>query len=128
MSKQQFKSQVSICDEAIKVLKEAIKMDPDNSELYQSGLDYTENIKKASEAIVKAYKVIEPAKDAERKEKDAAALAKAKEKEETEKSAKSKGRKRKPKVEPAPVEPSPVVEPEPAEESDNEDLFSMFGD
>lgn len=127
MSKQQFKSQASICDEAIKALKEAIKTDPDNSELYQSGLDYTENIKKASEAIVKAYEVIEPAKDAERKEKDAAALAKAKEKEEAEKSAKPKGRKRKPKVEPAPVEPSPVVEPA-SEESDNEDVFSLFGD
>lgn len=127
MSKQQFKSQASICDEAIKTLKEAIKTDPDNSDLYQSGLDYTENIKKASEAIVKAYEVIEPAKDAERKEKDAAALTKAKEKEEAEKAAKPKGKKRKPKVEPAPVEPSQVVEPT-SEESDNEDVFSLFGD
>lgn len=127
MSKQQFKSQASICDEAIKVLKEAIKTDPDNSDLYKSELDYTENIKKASEAIVKAYEVIEPAKDAERKEKDAAALAKVKEKEDAEKASKPKGRKRKPKVEPAPVEPSPLVEPE-SEEPDNKDLLSLFGD
>lgn len=116
MSKQQFKSQVSICDEAIKALKEAIKTDPDNADLYQSGLDYTENIKKTSEAIVKAYEVVEPAKAATTKDKI----------EDTTKEEKPK-RTRKTKTA---KEPAPVVEVTPAsvEEKETEDLFAMFGD
>lgn len=123
MSKQQFKSQVSICDEAIKALKEAIKTDPDNADLYQSGLDYTENIKNASEAIVKAYEVVEPAKTATPKDK----IEDTKKEEKPKRSRKSKTAK-----ETAPAdsklavdETQPTVEPS---VEDNADLFAMFDD
>lgn len=123
MSKQQFKSQVSICDEAIKALKEAIKTDPDNADLYQSGLDYTENIKNASEAIVKAYEVVEPAKTATPKDK----IEDTKKEEKPKRSRKSKKAK-----ETAPAdsklavdETQPTVE---ASTEENSDLFAMFDD
>ena len=123
MSKQQFKSQVSICDEAIKALKEAIKTDPDNADLYQSGLDYTENIKKASEAIVKAYEVVEPAKAATSKDK----IEDTKKEEKPKRSRKSKTAK-----ETAPADSKPAVdETQPMVESsteENSDLFAMFDD
>lgn len=123
MSKQQFKSQVSICDEAIKALKEAIKTDPDNTDLYQSGLDYTENIKKASEAIVKAYEVVEPAKAATPKDKI----------EDTKKEEKPKrSRKTKTAKEPAPVASKPAADEtqstaEPSVE-EKSNIFAMFDD
>lgn len=123
MSKQQFKSQVSICDEAIKAFKEAIQIDPDNADLYQSGLDYTENIKKASEAIVKAYEVVEPAKAATPKDK----IEDTKKEEKPKRSRKSKTAK-----ETAPADSKPAVdETQPMVEAsteENSDLFAMFDD
>lgn len=64
MSKQQFKSQADICKKSLDILHKAIEMDPGNSEEYQAGIAYTEDVMKASNAIVKAFDVVEPPKPA----------------------------------------------------------------
>lgn len=118
MSKQQFKSQADICKKSLDILHEAIELDPGNTEEYQAGIAYTENVMKASNAIVKAFDVVEPPKAAKPKEKS----------EDTPKEEKHK-RKRKAKSSDSPV---PVVE-EPEEviasaTEEDADLFAMFGD
>ena len=110
MPKQQFKAQADICKKSLDVLLKAIEVDPGNA-------------MKASNAIVKAFDVVEPPKAATTKEKS----------EETPKDEKPK-RKRKAKTskesvpvdsEPATDETQPMVEPSVEE---NADLFAMFGD
>ena len=118
MAKQQFKSQADICKKSLDILHKAIEMDPGNVEEYQAGIAYTEGVMKASNAIVKAFDVVEPPKAATPKEKA----------EDTPKDEKPK-RKRKAKASEAPV---PVVKE--AEEviapviEEDADLFAMFGD
>ena len=123
MAKQQFKAQADICKKSLDVLHKAIELDPDNTEDYEAGIAYTENVMKASNAIVKAFDVVEPPKAATPKEKA----------EDTPKDEKPK-RKRNAKAskEPTPVdnepatdETQPMVEPSVEE---NADLFAMFGD
>lgn len=123
MAKQQFKAQADICKKSLDALHKAIELDPDNAEEYEAGIAYTENVMKASNAIVKAFDVVEPPKAATPKEKS----------EETPKDEKPK-RKRKAKTskesvpvdnEPATDETQPMVEPSVEE---NADLFAMFGD
>lgn len=123
MSKQQFKSQADICKKSLDILHKAIEMDPGNAEEYKAGIAYTEDVMKASNAIVKAFDVVEPPKAAASKEKA----------EDVAKEEKPK-RNRKSKIakEPAPVdnkpateETSPMVEPSVEETAD---LFAMFGD
>ena len=123
MAKQQFKAQADICKKSLDALHKAIELDPDNAEEYEAGIAYTESVMKASNAIVKAFDVVEPPKATTPKEKS----------EETPKDEKPK-RKRKAKTnkEPAPVdnepttdEAQPMVEPS---VEDNADLFAMFGD
>ena len=60
MAKQQFKAQADICKKSLDVLHKAIELDPDNTEEYNAGIAYTENVMKASNAIVKAFDVVEP--------------------------------------------------------------------
>lgn len=123
MAKQQFKAQADICKKSLDVLLKAIEVDPGNAEEYQAGIAYTEGVMKASNAIVKAFDVVEPPKAAASKEKA----------EDVAKEEKPK-RNRKSKIakEPAPVdnkpateETSPMVEPSVEETAD---LFAMFGD
>lgn len=118
MAKQQFKAQADICKKSLDVLHKAIELDPDNTEEYNVGIAYTENVMKASNAIVKAFDVVEPPKTATPKEKS----------EDTPKEEKSK-RKRKAKSSEPPVpvvkEAEEVIAPVPEEDAD---LFAMFGD
>ena len=69
MAKQQFKAQADICKKSLDVLHKAIELDPDNTKDYEAGIAYTENVMKASNAIVKAFDVVEPPKAATSKEK-----------------------------------------------------------
>lgn len=118
MSKQQFKSQADICKKSLDILHKAIEMDPGNAEEYQAGIAYTEGVMKASNAIVKAFDVVEPPKAATPKEKS----------EETPKNERPKC-KRKAKASDAPVpvvkEAEEVIAPVTEEDAD---LFAMFGD
>lgn len=118
MSKQQFKSQADICKKSLDILHKAIELDPGNAEEYQAGIAYTEGVMKASNAIVKAFDVVEPPKTATPKEKS----------EGTPKEEKPK-RKRKAKSSEPPVpvvkEAEEVIAPVPEEDAD---LFAMFGD
>lgn len=114
MSKQQFKSQADICKKSLDILHKAVEMDPSNAEEYQAGI----GVMKASNAIVKAFDVVEPPKTATPKEKS----------EDTPKEEKPK-RKRKAKSSEPPVpvvkEAEEVIAPVPEEDAD---LFAMFGD
>ena len=118
MAKQQFKAQADICKKSLDVLHKAIELDPDNTEEYNAGIAYTENVMKASNAIVKAFDVVEPPKAATPKEKS----------EDTPKEEKAK-RKRKAKSSEPPIpvveEAEEVIAPVPEEDAD---LFAMFGD
>ena len=123
MAKQQFKAQADICKKSLDVLLKAIEVDPGNAEEYQAGIAYTENVMKASNAIVKAFDVVEPPKSATPKDKTEDAT-----KEETPK----RTRKTKPAKEPAPVDSKPAAdETQPTvapSVEENADLFAMFGD
>lgn len=118
MAKQQFKAQADICKKSLDVLHKAIELDPDNTEEYNAGIAYTENVMKASNAIVKAFDVVEPPKAATPKEKS----------EDTPKEENPK-RKRKAKSSEPPIpvveEAEEVIAPVPEEDAD---LFAMFGD
>lgn len=123
MAKQQFKSQADICKKSLDILHKAIEMDPSNAEEYQTGIAYTEGVMKASNAIVKAFDVVEPPKAATSKDKTEDATKEEKPK---------RTRKTKPAKETAQVdsklvadETQPMVEPS-AEENPN--IFSMFDD
>ena len=123
MSKQQFKSQADICKKSLDILHKAIEMDPGNAEEYQAGIAYTEDVMKASNAIVKAFDVVEPPKSATPKDKTEDATKEEKPK---------RTRKTKPAKEPAPVDSQPATdETQSVVESsveENADLFAMFGD
>ena len=123
MSKQQFKAQADICKKALDTLHKAIEMDPGNAEEYQAGIAYTEGVMKASNAIVKAFDVVEPPKAATPKEKTEDAAKEEKPK----RTRKSKTAKEPTSVDnqPATAETQPMVEPG---VEDNADLFAMFGD
>lgn len=122
MAKQQFKSQADICKKSLDVLLKAIEVDPGNAEEYQAGIAYTEGVMKASNAIVKAFDVVEPPKAAASKEK-AEDVAKEEKPKRTRKTKTSKDSA--PVNEPVTDETPPMVETS-AEE--NADLFAMFGD
>lgn len=122
MAKQQFKAQADICKKSLDVLHKAIELDPDNTEEYNAGIAYTENVMKASNAIVKAFDVVEPPKAAASKEK-AEDVAKEEKPKRTRKTKTSKDSA--PVNEPATDETQPMVEPSVEE---NADLFAMFGD
>lgn len=118
MSKQQFKSQADICKKSLDILHKAIELDPGNAEEYQASIAYTEGVMKASNAIVKAFDVVEPPKSATPKDKT----------EDTKKEEKPKrSRKAKTAKEPAPAadETQPTVEPGVEE---NSSIFAMFDD
>ena len=118
MAKQQFKSQADICKKSLDILHKAIELDPGNTEEYQAGIAYTECVMKASNAIVKAYEIVEPTKK-QKTEPEA-------EKTETKsKKTKATTKKSKPKEEPV---PAAEVAPASVEEKETEDLFAMFGD
>lgn len=123
MSKQQFKSQADICKKSLDTLHKAIELDPGNAEEYQAGIAYTEDVMKASNAIVKAFDVVEPPKSATPKDKTEDAAKEEKPK---------RTRKTKTTKEPAPVDSKPATdETQPMVESsveENADLFAMFGD
>lgn len=123
MAKQQFKSQADICKKSLDILHKAIEMDPSNAEEYQAGIAYTEGVMKASNAIVKAFDVVEPPKAATPKEKTEDAAKEEKPK----RTRKSKTAKEPTSVDnqPATAETQPMVEPG---VEDNADLFAMFGD
>ena len=123
MAKQQFKSQADICKKSLDILHKAIELDPGNAEEYQVGIVYTEDVMKASNAIVKAFDVVEPPKSDTPKDKT----------EDATKEEKSKRtRKTKTAKEPAPVDSQPATdETQSVVESsveENADLFAMFGD
>lgn len=123
MAKQQFKSQADICKKSLDILQKAIELDPGNAEEYQAGIAYTEGVLKASNAIVKAFDVVEPPKSAAPKDKTEDAAKEEKPK---------RTRKTKTAKEPAPVDSKPTVdETQPTVApgvEDNADLFAMFGD
>lgn len=123
MAKQQFKAQADICKKSLDALHKAIELDPDNTEEYNAGIAYTENIMKASNAIVKAFDVVEPPKTATPKEKTEDVAKEEKPK----RTRKSKTAKESMPVdnEPATAETQPMVEPS---VEDNADLFAMFDD
>ena len=123
MAKQQFKAQADICKKSLDVLLKAIEVDPGNAEEYQAGIAYTEGVMKASNAIVKAFDVVEPPKTATPKDKT----------EDVAKEEKPKRtRKTKTAKEPVPVDSKPATdETQSVVESsveENADLFAMFGD
>lgn len=123
MAKQQFKSQADICKKSLDILHKAIEMDPGNAEEYQAGIAYTEGVMKASNAIVKAFDVVEPPKAAASKDKTG----------DTAKEEKPKrNRKSKTAKEPAPVDSKPATdEPQPTVEpgvEENSSIFAMFDD
>lgn len=122
MAKQQFKAQADICKKSLDVLLKAIEVDPGNTEEYQAGIAYTEGVMKASNAIVKAFDVVEPPKVAAPKDK-AEDVAKEEKPKRTRKTKTSKDSA--PVNEPATDEVQPMVEPS---VEDNADLFAMFGD
>ena len=123
MAKQQFKSQADICKKSLDVLLKAIEVDPGNAEEYQAGIAYTEGVMKASNAIVKAFDVVEPPKAAASKEK-AEDVAKEEKPKRTRKTKTSKDS--------APVNSKPTIEEtQPTAESsveENSNIFSMFDD
>lgn len=123
MSKQQFKAQADICKKSLDVLHKAIEMDPGNVEEYQAGIAYTEGVMKASNAIVKAFDVVEPPKSAAPKDKTEDVAKEEKPK----RTRKTKTAKEPTSVDnqPATAETQPMVEPG---VEDNADLFAMFGD
>lgn len=123
MPKQQFKAQADICKKALDTLHKAIELDPVNAEEYEAVIAYTEGVMKASNAIVKAFDVVEPPKSATPKEKTEDAAKEEKPK----RTRKSKTAKEPTPVdnEPATAETQPMVEPG---VEDNADLFAMFGD
>lgn len=123
MAKQQFKSQADICKKSLDILHKAIKMDPGNVEEYQAGIAYTEGVMKASNAIVKAFDVVEPPKSAAPKDKTEDVAKEEKPK----RTRKTKTTKESAPVDskPATAETQPMVEPG---IEDNADLFAMFGD
>lgn len=123
MSKQQFKSQADICKKSLDILHKAIEMDPGNAEEYQAGITYTEGVMKASNAIVKAFDVVEPPKSAAPKDKTEDVAKEEKPK----RTRKTKTAKEPTSVDnqPATSETQPMVEPG---VEDNADLFAMFGD
>ena len=123
MAKQQFKAQADICKKSLDVLLKAIEVDPGNAEEYQAGIAYTEGVMKASNAIVKAFDVVEPPKTAKPKDKTEDAAKEEKPKR-TRKTKTTKG-PAPADNEPATAETPPMVETS-AEE--NADLFAMFGD
>lgn len=123
MAKQQFKSQADICKKSLDILHKAIEMDPGNAEEYQAGIAYTEDVMKASNAIVKAFDVVEPPKSAAPNGKTEDATKEEKPK---------RTRKTKTAKEPAPVDSKPNIEEtqptaEPSVE-ENSNIFSMFDD
>ena len=123
MSKQQFKSQADICKKSLDILHKAIELDPNNAEEYQAGIAYTEGVMKASNAIVKAFDVVEPPKSATPKDKTEDATKEEKPK---------RTRKTKTTKESAPVDSKPTIEEtqptaEPSVE-ENSNIFSMFDD
>ena len=122
MSKQQFKSQADICKKSLDILHKAIEMDPGNAEEYQAGITYTEGVMKASNAIVKAFDVVEPPKSAAPKDKTEDVAKEEKPK----RTRKTKTAKEPTSVDnqPATAETQPMVEPG---VEDNADLFAMFG-
>ena len=123
MAKQQFKSQADICKKSLDILHKAIEMDPGNAEEYQAGIAYTEGVMKASNAIVKAFDVVEPSKSATPKDKTENAAKEEKPK---------RTRKTKTAKEPAPVDSKPTIdEMQPTAEpsvEENSNIFSMFDD
>lgn len=123
MPKQQFKAQADICKKALDTLHKAIEMDPGNVEEYQAGIAYTEGVMKASNAIVKAFDVVEPPKSAAPKDKTEDVAKEEKPK----RTRKTKTAKEPTSVDnqPATAETQPMVEPG---VEDNADLFAMFGD
>lgn len=123
MAKQQFKSQADICKKSLDILHKAIEMDPGNVEEYQAGIAYTEGVMKASNAIVKAFDVVEPLKSAAHKDKTEDVAKEEKPK----RTRKTKTAKEPMSVDnqPATAETQPMVEPG---VEDNADLFAMFGD
>lgn len=123
MSKQQFKSQADICKKSLDILHKAVEMDPSNAEEYQAGIAYTEGVMKASNAIVKAFDVVEPPKSAAPKDKTEDVAKEEKPK----RTRKTKTAKEPTSVDnqPATAETQPMVEPG---VEDNADLFAMFGD
>lgn len=123
MAKQQFKTQADICKKSLDVLHKAIELDPDNTEEYAVGIAYTENVMKASNAIVKAFDVVEPLKSATPKDKTEDATKEEKPK---------RTRKTKTAKESAPVDSKlaadktqPTGEPSVEE---NSNIFAMFDD
>lgn len=122
MSKQQFKSQADICKKSLDILHKAVEMDPGNAEEYQAGITYTEGVMKASNAIVKAFDVVEPPKSATPKDK----TEDTKKEEKPKRSRKSKTAKETaPDSNPAADEAQPTVEPGVEE---NSSIFAMFDD
>lgn len=123
MAKQQFKSQADICKKSLDILHKAIEMDPGNSEEYQAGIAYTEDVMRASNAIVKAFDVVEPPKAATSKDKTEDATKEDKPK---------RTRKTKTAKEPAPVDNDPTADKtqptvNPSVE-ENSSIFAMFDD
>lgn len=123
MAKQQFKSQADICKKSLDILHKAIEMDPGNAEEYQAGIAYTEDVMKASNAIVKAFDVVEPPKAATPKDKTEDATKEEKPK---------RTRKTKTAKEPASVDSKPATdETQPTAEpsvEENSSIFAMFDD
>ena len=123
MAKQQFKSQADICKKSLDVLLKAIEVDPGNAEEYQAGIAYTEDVMKASNAIVKAFDVVcKPLPD----------VPKEKTKDPKKEEKPKRTRKTKTAKEPVPVDSKPATdETQSVVESsveENADLFAMFGD
>ena len=123
MAKQQFKAQADICKKSLDILQKAIELDPGNAEEYQAGIAYTEGVLKASNAIVKAFDVVEHPKSATPKDKTEDATKEEKPK---------RTRKTKTAKEPTPVDSKPATdETQPTVNpsvEENSSIFAMFDD
>ena len=96
------------------MLQKAIKLDPENTIVYQRAIDFCETNQTVSQTILNAIKLVE--KDSKKTEdgqkKDSSETV------EKQKSTKSKKTSK----------PAPTVEEPPKEENTSDDVFDMFGD
>lgn len=118
MPKQQFKRQADICKKVLDILHKAIELDPVNTQEYETGIEYTEGVMKASHVIVKACEIVESTTKEKAAPKTEETGTKNKKTKPTTKKSKSKEE----------LKPMVEVEPAPVEEKEAEDLFAMFGD
>nr|DAY28526.1 MAG TPA: hypothetical protein [Caudoviricetes sp.] len=109
-----FKRVVDNVAPQIEVLQKAIKLDPENTIVYQRAIDFCKTNQSVSQTILNAIELVE---------KDSKKTEDGQKKDSSETVEKQKSTKAK-KV----SKPAPTVEEPPKEENTSDDVFDMFGD